>query len=72
MIEKRLELRFWARNLEDADKKIQRMGSAYYGNVSYKVTLHVGDAETLKEVTVNGDRDQELTGFSVYAELVND
>lgn len=72
MVEKRLELRFWARNLEDADKKIQLMGAAYYGNVSYKVTLHVGDAETLEEVTVSGDRDQELTGFSVYAELVND
>ena len=71
MIEKRLKLNFWARNLEDADKEIQRMGAAYYGNVSYKVTRHTSDAD----IALNPFwtmKDQELTGFSVYAELVND
>lgn len=71
MIEKRLKLSFWARNLEDADKKIQRMGAAYYGNVSYKVTRHTSEADICAEPTL-GMKDQALTGFNVYAELISD
>ena len=71
MVEKRLKLSLWARNLEDADKKIQLMGAAYYGNVSYKVTRHVCDAEIAEESAWT-TKDQVLTGFNVYAELISD